>query len=164
MNADGSRLTQVTFTARGTYVNFAPAWSPDGAWLAFSSTCPDCRINVMNVDGSTVREIARYDIQLAWSPDATTIAFSLQDDNGLENIAVISADVLTISAGTVISSGNDETPAWRPRSVAPVSERAPVQSCGRQTRHSQQREGYHEHGSFAPNEGHLTMGAPNRSQ
>jgi len=70
----------------------------------------------MNVDGSTVREIARYGIQLAWSPDAATIAFSLQDDNGLENIAVISADVLTISAGTVISSGNDETPAWRPRS------------------------------------------------
>jgi Tol biopolymer transport system component len=114
MNADGSGLTQLTFSAQGFHVNFGPAWSPDGARIGFASTCVDCGINVMNADGSAVREIARWGIQPAWSPDGTTIAFSLADDY-VEHIAVVNADVATISSGTVISSGNHETPAWRPR-------------------------------------------------
>jgi TolB protein len=80
-NADGSGAHQV-----GLGDN--PTWSPDGSKIAFASAgCGAdgvAAISVMNPDGTNVQQLASFspgptclDYGIAWSPDGTRIAFSL---------------------------------------------------------------------------------------
>src|SRR5947207_14606355 len=82
MNADGTRIIKLT---DGIDVSYA-TWSPDGKRIAFSDSCGSieglCPINIytVNVDGTgltnlTLNPRGAQDLEPAWSPDGTKIAF-----------------------------------------------------------------------------------------
>ena len=90
------KYTNLTKTQGG---NFRPAWSPDGAWIAFSSdregttgTNPgrwellqSTGVYVMRPDGTGLRRITRpggFAGSPAWSPDGQTILFYETDEVG----------------------------------------------------------------------------------
>ena len=61
-----------------------PAISPDGQWIALSSSREgDYDIYVMNIDGSDVRRLTQssgLDMRARWSPDANSIVFTSNRD------------------------------------------------------------------------------------
>jgi Tol biopolymer transport system component len=101
MNADGTGATNLTQRAG---FDSEPAWSPDGAKIAFAR---DNGIAVMNADGSNVHVLVSYGFFPAWSPDGSKIAFS--DNSG---VVVMNAD----GSGPVhLTDQNlDYRPAWSP--------------------------------------------------
>jgi TolB protein len=121
MNEDGSGQTRLTNSPAS---DRHPAWSPDGALIAFQSDRdnigsgrPD--IYVMNADGSNVRRLTTGpadDEAPVWSPDGTEIAFiSSRDDapGGARQLYVMNADG---SAQTRLTFGAPLQPrlAWSP--------------------------------------------------
>lgn len=80
INSDGTGRTDLT---DGTYDDFAPAWSPDSAKIAFCSLRSgdvDKSLYIMNADGSSVTKIKeitgeRCD-EVDWSPDGTMLAYA----------------------------------------------------------------------------------------
>jgi Tol biopolymer transport system component len=86
MRPDGSDVRRLT----RHYVEY-PAWSPDGAQIAFMAqepgavgSNPDYNIFVMNSDGSSVRRLTTApgsDGWPAWSPDGSRIVFSSARDD-----------------------------------------------------------------------------------
>jgi TolB protein len=94
MNADGSRVRQLTHTPEPEGY---PSWSPDGRRIAFEGVSPDGNfdIYVMDADGSHVRRLTtdpKRDVAPAWSPDGAKIAF-MSDRVGPEfDIYVMNAD------------------------------------------------------------------------
>lgn len=117
MNADGTgqrRLTRTQrrrpdyqrsefaqrFEAEGA---FDPAWSPDGAKIAFTSLRGNNKVEiyVMNADGTDIVLVTDHladpggenydDDEPAWSPDGTKIAFSSNRD-GEREIYVVTLD------------------------------------------------------------------------
>ena len=80
MNADGSDRTRLTFDPAR---DGDPAWSPDGARIAFVKAAPNhsAEIFVMDADGGNQRRLTlsnqfRNYRSPTWSPDGTKIAFS----------------------------------------------------------------------------------------
>ena len=58
----------------------APAWSPDGRWLAYVRTLPGANrssVWIVGADGSRARRLTagRLDLQPAWSPDGKRVVF-----------------------------------------------------------------------------------------
>ena len=125
MNSDGSNISQLTIPDPATdntghvidtTSNFQPAWAPNGAKIAFSSTRDsNPEIYVMAPNGLNVVRLthdAADDAQPAWSPDGTKIAFVTNRD-GNDEIYVMNAD----GSGQVNltnHAGSDLTPAWSP--------------------------------------------------
>jgi TolB protein len=76
MSSDGSDLKRLTETRS---INYAPAWSPDGLRIAFTSNRDgNYEIYVMNADGSNARNLTNHPDQdnfATWSPDGKHIAF-----------------------------------------------------------------------------------------
>ena len=81
--SDGGTPRRLTWSERR---EAAPRWSPDGKWLAFTSSrdghdggkAPQ-QLYVMPADGGEARRLtdgAEDVSQLAWSPDSTRIAFT----------------------------------------------------------------------------------------
>lgn len=67
--------------------NYAPRWSPDGAWIAFESTRDHALdLYLMRPDGSEVRQLtdaSHRDVGPNWHPDGQRLAFfSERDDPG----------------------------------------------------------------------------------
>lgn len=92
MNADGSELRNLTDNAEA--YDTAPAWSPDGQFLAFSSDRDgNEEIYVVNADGSDLRNITNdpgQDQNPVWLADGQ-IAFT-SDRDGNQEIYVVNAD------------------------------------------------------------------------
>ncbi len=91
-----------------------PAWSPDGARIAFASNRDgDYDIYVVDADGTDLMQVTDApgrDDGPAWKPDGTQIGFS-SDRSGDIDIYLVS-----LAGGGVVnltqSSGSDELPAW----------------------------------------------------
>ena len=80
VSASGGDPVQLT---RGKKSSNAPAWSPDGKWLAFASDRTDKRqIYLIPPRGGEARVITNLDEgfnSFAWSPDGKSIAFTMTD-------------------------------------------------------------------------------------
>jgi Tol biopolymer transport system component len=68
---DGSDAHRLTFD----YSADDPAWSPDGKWIAFMGRDGAVRLMSPNGEDDGVRTIADSGWSLAWSPDASKLAF-----------------------------------------------------------------------------------------
>jgi Tol biopolymer transport system component len=99
--------------------NFDPAWSPDGAKIAFISgeeCCIDdtekADVFVMNADGSGRTQItndARPKLGVTWSPDGSRLAFGYYTSNFTPRVAIINADG---SGRLDVATGSN--PSWSP--------------------------------------------------
>jgi plastocyanin len=96
MNSDGSAVRSVTDGDVGCRAR-SPAWSPDGARIAFVSTVNNHgEIYVMNADGSALRKLMQTEGDKGlspggWSPDGTKLVFTLDREPG-SGIYVVNAD------------------------------------------------------------------------
>jgi TolB protein len=119
VNADGSAITRLTDDPSPDY---APAWSPDGARIAFVRTTGDTNeIDAINVDGTGVTRVASGTIAgaggvehpFSWSPDGSQIVFTSVAEANWE-IHVVNADGTRerkiFGADHVVS----EDPIWSP--------------------------------------------------
>ncbi|MCE5230635.1 hypothetical protein LLG95_13725 [bacterium] len=83
MNADGSGMKNLTNTP--DINELFPQCSPDGNMIAFeacaNTTEATYRVEIMNADGTGRRTIAEPARQMAWSPDGSKLAFSVQTGN-----------------------------------------------------------------------------------
>ena len=113
MNADGSGVKRLTVNPAE---DFSPAWSPDGARLAFDSNRDgNYEIYVMNANGSGVTNLSshgEWDVAPAWSPDGKRIAFSSDRDGNWE-IYDMSAGGSGVTRLTV-NPAEDDRPSWSP--------------------------------------------------
>jgi len=90
MNANGTNLRQLTsdrlaLLAPGinNYADYAPAWSPDGKQIAFTTARNNAALSyvewdvyVMNADGSNPHRFMSRAAEPAWSPDDQWIAYA----------------------------------------------------------------------------------------
>src|SRR5205823_6630151 len=106
MNADGSRVTQVT---HNTINEFDPTWSPNGQQIAFGriSGCCAAAVVVINADGSGERVLADNGFPGAWSPDGRQIAFNRNGDVYVMNVDGSGVTQLT-------HDGTASPTAWSP--------------------------------------------------
>lgn len=111
VNADGTQKRNLTRNSI-RIEDAAPAWSPDGARIAFVRRGQANRdaVFVMNADGRGKRRLTSYPtgrelVGLSWSPDGRRIAFVRN-----ENIWVVRADG-TASRRLIMRAGH---PAWSP--------------------------------------------------
>ena len=100
MDADGSNLVRRTQTG----LSEAPAWSPDGSKIAFSSL-RDGQFAIY-----AMSEAAGF-ARPAWSSDGSTIAFSSRSCRHCAgSLRYVSTD--GTKSGLIFSNGH--SPAWRP--------------------------------------------------
>jgi dipeptidyl aminopeptidase/acylaminoacyl peptidase len=105
LSADGTSSTNLTDSPGH---DDAPAWSPDGQTIAFSSDrSGSTQIHLINADGSGQTQLTSDGGHYpAWSPDGTWIAFSANEQIYLMNPDGSSITQLTTSGGS--------TPSWSP--------------------------------------------------
>ncbi|HEV2801258.1 MAG TPA: S8 family serine peptidase, partial [Pyrinomonadaceae bacterium] len=129
MNADGSNQVNITnnLNATGANNDYYPAWSSDGARLAFvfdgGNDPRTDQIFVMNADGSGRTNISNnqaYEYNPSWSSDDSRVTFQSGLDDGRGEIYVMNADGtnrirLTFNTGDGINAwtADDFYPDWQ---------------------------------------------------
>jgi len=125
--ANGEDLRPVATSKKLSHEEW-PAWSPDGKYIAYSTTADDNQeLYVALADGSEPRRLTSdpaIDAHPAWSPDGKQIVFATNRWGDLE-LARIQADGSGLVRLTT-SRGLDDYPAWSPdgKLVAFTSNRA----------------------------------------
>ncbi|MGH2944202.1 MAG: TolB family protein, partial [Solirubrobacteraceae bacterium] len=120
-NADGGGL-RMLFDVAGAY-DSAPAWSPDGARIAFESNADvgganperDMEVWVMDADGANPTQLTRntaHDEGPAWSPDGRLLAYTSGPDVRHGDIRVMTAAGRDLRRLTTYR-GADESPDWQ---------------------------------------------------
>jgi eukaryotic-like serine/threonine-protein kinase len=122
MDADGSNQKQITGLANGAC---QPAWSPDGALLAFISPCngrkdiyQGAKIYLSDADGKNLNTLPiplnpAGDFSPAWSPDGKMLAFTSLRTDSRPHIFLYSFEDSSIKQVTNAAYG-DIQPAWAP--------------------------------------------------
>ena len=100
-NEDGTNLCRLTYTDGNSE---HPAWSPNGAYLAYTSAGlngSESQVWVVNADGSNARQITSaplaepwlFNFNPTWSPDSTKLAFRGYADGTADlDLHIIDAD------------------------------------------------------------------------
>lgn len=112
MNADGSSNVRLTNNA---IWDGWPSWSPDGAWIVYSSGEPG-DIYRMDASGGNVTRLtnnAAWDDRAIYSPDGTKIVFCTDRDGPWE-VYVMQADGTQQTRLTVSPAGGSRYPNWSP--------------------------------------------------
>ncbi len=107
--ADGNGRVVTSLGLDGT----EPAWSPDGASIAYSNAPSYQDLHLVNADGSGFRRLTTgwSASSPTWSPDGTRIAFASETD-GAWDIFVLNVDGSGISRLT--NDGTSRSPDWSP--------------------------------------------------
>jgi TolB protein len=127
IGADGQDLQPVLVTGGKLSHEEWPSWSPDGQWIALTSTRDgNQEIYVVKPDGKELRRLTSdpaLDVHPAWSPDGHAIAFATNRWGDLE-LAVMKSDGSDLVRVTN-SPGMDDYPTWSPdgRRIAFTSQR-----------------------------------------
>ncbi|HXH27805.1 MAG TPA: hypothetical protein VNL37_02100, partial [Candidatus Polarisedimenticolia bacterium] len=95
----------------------APAFSPDGAWIAFHEADTDGGIFVAGATGESVRRVTEFGFHPAWSPDGRRLAFTTEeifDPSTRQGDA--SLYVVDAGGGTPrkVVEGDAVQPSWSP--------------------------------------------------
>ena len=122
IDAAGHRIATLSTRVGPGVSNWAPAWSPDGNWLAFARSTDGRRsfhVYVMRADGSGVRQLThgRFDESPAWSPDGRWIAYA--SAAGIKIVHPNGRGTRSVR-GTGVTGANYSTPyaampSWTPR-------------------------------------------------
>jgi len=124
MDADSSNIKQLTGVG---HEDAGPDWAPNGKQIAYVSKDtftsddnlmenPTWNIYLINVDGSNEIQLTNdpaNELEMAWSPDGTQLAF-ISDRNGHDfDIYVMNVDGSDVVKVTN-DAGNEFGPAWSP--------------------------------------------------
>ena len=127
LEVDTGQVRQLTHTPPGTF-EAAPAWSPDGARIAFVRTTRRSQfdgtasLHVIDRDGTHERRLPAYELfadspySVAWSPDGRSIAFETSSMIGCTSISVVDVSTGSRHAVTTCARPREATvaPAWQP--------------------------------------------------
>jgi TolB protein len=114
MHADGTAATRVTSAG---FLDEGPAWSPDGASIAFDTNRIPAGIWIVGADGTNLHPFLTspaFDQPsgIAWSPDGHRIAFTAHVDS---TFAIFVADSTGSNAHRLTANAHGEQrPAWSP--------------------------------------------------
>jgi Tol biopolymer transport system component len=95
----------------------APAFSADGAFIAFHDSAGAGGIFVAGATGESVRRVTEFGFDPAWSPDGKSIAFGTEEVNNPSSRKGDSAIyVVDVSGGTPrrLVDGDGVQPSWSP--------------------------------------------------
>jgi TolB protein len=115
MNVDGTNTAELDLPDKGYLID--PAWSPNGAMLAFSWRRPDGNFDIYVMEPAT-RDIVQTtrdsgkNERPSWAPDGRHIVFE-STRGGTRQIWTMLADGSQPHQLTV--SGNNESPNWSPK-------------------------------------------------
>ena len=166
MNVDGSDFKPLAGTDGKLSHEEWPSWSPDGNWIAYSSTRDDNQeLYVVKPDGSQRKRLTTdlgIDAHPAWSPDSKRIVFATSRWGDME-LAVMNADGTGLTRLTE-SPGLDDYPRWSPdgKRIAFASNRDgnleiyTIDPDGKNPRNHTQHEGIDNFPSWSAN-GRLTF-------
>lgn len=116
MNGDGTNARNLTADLPADLFRSEPAWSPDGEWIAFTSSRGTAgpgrgSIWIMRADGTAKRQLTLhpgngFDLSPSWSPDGQRIAFQR---GGISIVAVATGEVTNLGL-----PGQPTHPSWSP--------------------------------------------------